>query len=663
MYICPIIESMTFLRPEILTALILLALPIIVHLFEFRIFKPTVFSNVLFLEHLKQEQHRYQKLKRWLILLLRLGYFTGIIMAFALPTIPEQSNTPQDAPAYLLYLDNSFSTTAKGFSGSSLLSEAKEELYQWSKSLDGNQINWFTNDAQYPNQSIKDFQQTILSLSASPRQHSPEQVTLNAQRMFAQMRASNRHLIWYTDHQNWSVPSNLDGIELTLRSLIATDRTNICLEKAAIDRSDPDKTRLSVLLSNNLNEEQSITIRVYKEDKLFTQTGTKLSPGQDKTVDFDLGALNKFKGMVTIEDRGLGYDDTLYFNVPPQPKVKVLSIGQKSHAVLRSIFDEKDFSYNQRDLSTLDFSLIREQNLIILDQLPSINNALIGALKEHLLNSGGLVIIPEMATMETAQQILSEFRLGRISSLNQQSRTVIEINANDPFYKGIFEQNVADFQYPTVGQSYNVNTQARTLLSFDQGTPYLFGNDGIYFFTGPITGPGTNFDQSPLSVVTLIQLSRQTQIFPELYYPTFSERSIENQTNNSSKQSVLAGSLVADQVVILTQTSEQIIPRQQQMPENIVIDFEGIDFNSGHYSARLDENEIGCFSFNHPRNESHDRFNLPELGTTQIKTTKNMDNAMAMITQNLEGKQLWVWFAIFALICFMAEMFILKQTT
>ena len=36
---------------------------------------------------------------------------------------------------------------------------------------------------------------------------------------------------------------------------------------------------------------------------------------------------------------------------------------------------------------------------------------------------------------------------------------------------------------------------------------------------------------------------------------------------------------------------------------------------------------------------------------------------MAMITQNLEGKQLWVWFAIFALICFMAEMFILKQTT
>jgi hypothetical protein len=654
---------MTFLRPEILTALILLALPIIVHLFEFRIFKPTAFSNLLFLENLKQEQHRYQKLKKWLILLLRLGYFTGIILAFALPTIPEQSNIKQDAPVYLLYLDNSFSTTAKGPSGASLLSETKEELYQWSKSLDGNQINWFTNDTQFPNQSINDFQQTILSLSASPRQLTPEQVALNAQRMFAQMGASNRHLIWFTDHQDWSVPSNLEGIELTLRSLIAADRTNICLEKASIDRADPDQTRLSVLLSNQINEEQSITIRVYKEDELFTQTGTKLSPGQDKIVDFDLGTLNKFKGMVTIEDRGLGYDDTLYFNVPPQPKVKVLSIGQKSNAILRSIFDENDFSYDQRALGNLDFSLIKDQNLIVLDQLSSINNALLGALNEHLLGGGGLVIIPEIEALETSEQLLNEFKLGRIISSNRQSRRVIEINAKDPFYKAIFEQNVADFQYPIIGQSFNVNTQYSTLLSFDQGTPYLFGRDGIYFFTGPITGPGTNFDQSPLSVITLIQLARQTQTFPELYYPTISESSIENQTNNASKRSVLAGSLIADQVVILAQKSEQIIPRQQQMQDYISVDFEGIDFNSGHYSARLDENEIGGFSFNHPRNESHGSFNFPELGATEIKTTKDMNNAMAMITQNVEGKQLWVWFAIFALICFMAEMFILKQTT
>ena len=150
---------MTFLRPEILNALILLAIPIIVHLFEFRIFKPTAFTNLLFLEHLKNEQHRYQKLKKWLVLMLRLGYFSGLILAFALPTIRSNDTEDKDTAISIIYLDNSFSATANNAAGSSLLSEAKEELYQWSKSMQGHQFNWFTNDTEFPNQSQKAFQQ------------------------------------------------------------------------------------------------------------------------------------------------------------------------------------------------------------------------------------------------------------------------------------------------------------------------------------------------------------------------------------------------------------------------------------------------------------------------------------------------------------------------
>ena len=73
---------MIFLRPELLTALFFLAIPIIIHLFEFRIFKQTFFTNVLFLEHLKQEQQRHKKLKKWLILLSRLGFFSGLILKY-----------------------------------------------------------------------------------------------------------------------------------------------------------------------------------------------------------------------------------------------------------------------------------------------------------------------------------------------------------------------------------------------------------------------------------------------------------------------------------------------------------------------------------------------------------------------------------------------------
>ncbi len=663
MYICAIIESMTFLRPEILNALILLAIPIIVHLFEFRIFKPTAFTNLLFLEHLKNEQHRYQKLKKWLVLMLRLGYFSGLILAFALPTIRSNDTEDKDTAISIIYLDNSFSATANNAAGSSLLSEAKEELYQWSKSMQGHQFNWFTNDTEFPNQSQKAFQQSILTLKAGPKQLSPDQVLLKAKRLFQRTGTTNPHLIWYTDFQNWKLPSDLQGISITVRPLNSNNRDNIILEEASIDRSDPDNTKLSVLISNNLQKEQTPTIRVYTQGTLFTQTGTTLTTKEDKTVDFDLGVVGKIKGMVTIEDRGLRYDDTLYFNIPDQPRVQILSIGAASTPVLRSIFDQRDFYFKQTDLNNLDFSLIQGQNLIILDQISTVSNALLTALNEHLTQDGGLVIIPEITAQGTLQDLLDQYNLGQIQSSDDQPKKLVAINTQDPFYKAMFEQEVESFQYPTIGQNFHIKSNANTLLALEQGTPYLLGKDKVHVFSGPITGPETNFDQSPLSVVTMIQLARQTRVFPEPYYPTLRLKDHLKAKEQHQGQADIKGTLVADQVVVLVQGTEQLIPRQKQVQDFIALDFGDMQFNPGHYRASVENEELAWFSFNHPRDESHLPFLMPDLDSTEITISKNMNLAISAINQKYEGKQLWVWFAIFALVCFLAEMFILKQTT
>ena len=654
---------MIFLRPELLTALLFLAIPIIIHLFEFRIFKQTFFTNVLFLEHLKQEQRRHKKLKKWLILLSRLGFFSGLILAFALPTIPYSETLDNEATALVIYLDNSFSTTAKSAAGSTLLAQAKEELYRWSKSLEGDQINWFTNNAQYPNQSVKDFQQSVLSLKASPNQLSSQQVLLNAQRIFSNISAKNKQLIWLTDYHNWSKPKNLNGIAINIRAFNAPDRSNVWLERADIDRSNPDQAQLKVFISNNIAKEQALNMRVYIDDKLFTQTGAVLDPGQNKIVNFDLGPAKDVKGVVTIDDRGLKYDDTLYFNVPDQPTVKILSLGNASTPILRSIFDDSNFSFTQRDPSNLDYTLISKQNLIILDQLNTMSNALIGVVKDHVAGGGGIVIIPDLKAQETTQRILSEFNLGRIRATEMNPRTLIDINTEAQFFKNVFEQKFEAFQYPTVNKSFMIESRTAALLSFDLNAPYLFGNNGVYGFSGPITGRGTNFDQSPLCVATFIELARQTQVFPQPYYPTNGASFLKNQMDHQSRQSILPGTLIADQVVIMEQGGQEIIPRQRQVQNDILLDFKGIVFNTGHYRATINNDVLEWFSFNHPREESRGEFNLPNLDSTNINSVKSIDNAMAMIKQNTQGRPLWIWFVIFALICFLTEMFILKLTT
>ncbi len=105
---------MKFVHPEILWALGALAIPIIVHLFNFRRFKKVLFSNVAFLKEIQQETKSKSKLKHLLILIARLLALACIIFAFAQPYIPLNDNDLKAGDkAISIYIDNSFSTQAE----------------------------------------------------------------------------------------------------------------------------------------------------------------------------------------------------------------------------------------------------------------------------------------------------------------------------------------------------------------------------------------------------------------------------------------------------------------------------------------------------------------------------------------------------------------------
>lgn len=117
---------MEFLHPEVLWFLLLLAIPIIIHLFHFRRHKTLYFSSLKFIKFIEQENQSTQKLKNLLILIARLLALTFLILAFAQPTFNDsdiQKSAGKNVIA--IYIDNSFSMSAKGTEGE-LLSEARE---------------------------------------------------------------------------------------------------------------------------------------------------------------------------------------------------------------------------------------------------------------------------------------------------------------------------------------------------------------------------------------------------------------------------------------------------------------------------------------------------------------------------------------------------------
>ncbi|WP_199897936.1 BatA domain-containing protein, partial [Flavobacterium sp. B17] len=77
-----------FLYPAFLFAMLSLAIPVIVHLFNFREYKKVYFSNVQFLKEVQEQQASHRNLKERLILAARLLALAFLVLAFARPYIP-----------------------------------------------------------------------------------------------------------------------------------------------------------------------------------------------------------------------------------------------------------------------------------------------------------------------------------------------------------------------------------------------------------------------------------------------------------------------------------------------------------------------------------------------------------------------------------------------
>jgi L-asparagine transporter-like permease len=81
---------MHFLYPAFLFALLTLAIPVLVHLFNFRRYKKVLFSNVQFLKEVQEQQASRRNLKERLILAARLLALLFLVFAFARPYISKQ---------------------------------------------------------------------------------------------------------------------------------------------------------------------------------------------------------------------------------------------------------------------------------------------------------------------------------------------------------------------------------------------------------------------------------------------------------------------------------------------------------------------------------------------------------------------------------------------
>ncbi|MCA9066003.1 MAG: BatA domain-containing protein, partial [Planctomycetaceae bacterium] len=135
---------MNFVQIGFLSAFAALMIPVIVHLLFKRRSRTVQLGTLRFLRAVIEENSRRKKLKRWMLLLLRLGAVAALVVLFARPYIAEQKKAG-DGRHLILLLDRSATMQLQN-EGQRLVDLAMAQAREVLKAADedaGVDVAWF----------------------------------------------------------------------------------------------------------------------------------------------------------------------------------------------------------------------------------------------------------------------------------------------------------------------------------------------------------------------------------------------------------------------------------------------------------------------------------------------------------------------------------------
>jgi hypothetical protein len=617
----------------------------VVHLFQLRRFKKQVFTNITFLQKVELQTRRSEILKKWLILILRLLVLSCIILAFAKPYFSSQK-LKNTSPEIVIYLDNSFSMQALGPKGPLLERSIQEILNHLDDKLS---IDVFTNTKTYRNRTLKTLQNELLDVQYVARQLDLKTVISKGEMMFSKNEENPKYFIIISDFQQ--TKNDLESVKIndSIR-VFYINKKPISLENIFIETVEilynPNGYDIEIKANNNKSKD-SLSISLYIDQILLGKSVLLKNKNFKTTFSLPKSSTSNKGKLVLDDNNGLVFDDTFYFNLPNQNKIKLLVIGEKQNSYLSRIFTEDEFLFSNQNVNAVAYGDIQNQDILILDAIKNIPATLGSNIKSYLDNGGNVIVIPHSkGNFETYNTIFKQKILQNKVELNEQKITTI--NFGHPVYKSVFEMKINNFQFPKVKSYFYLKPTSNTLLSLQNETPFLAQYDKIFVFSSNISSEDSNFIHSPLVVPTFYSIAKSTYQLPKTHYIIGEKNKIELNYNINQ-----------DKVLHITNNETSYIPLQNKQHSKLQIITEKLPKKAGHYALHYKSDTLQFLSYNFDRNESILKYQSLEDLIANFGS-KTIENSLNFIKSSVKIKSIWKWFVIFALIFMAIEMLILK---
>lgn len=673
---------MQFVYPSFLFALVALAIPIILHLFYFRRFKKVYFTNVKYLQEVKEETSARSKLRNLLVLIARLLALAFLIFAFAQPFIPqENANVRKGEKEISIFVDNSFSMRAES-QDVPLIEKAKQrarEIISAYNVEDRFQILTHNFEGRHQRFVSQDEAFDLIDeIEVSPAVRNLDVVLSRQQQILNTGETENKASFIISDFQQnitKSIPNFQDtSIDVNLIPLQAVQERNISIDSAWFNspvQALQQTNALLVKLTNRGNSDKENIRLSFQHEGQNKPLGSQSIPALSSiidTINIPILRTGWHRGTLEITDFPILFDDKYFisFQVAEQINVLVINDNQPNPYLDAAFNGLNYFNAVNQNSNRLDYSKFREYQLIVLNELVNISSGLAFELSQFVENGGNLLVFPnQAANLASYNGFLDNFPANELVNFESAPKIVGDIDTEEFIFNDVYENLNRNLKLPTTKGSFKFsnfeNRKEEQLLTFRDGSTYLSKyliNQGhLYVCAAPLDEAVNDLVNNaeifiPLLYKTAISSGKQKQIA----YQIGSDAIIEVNHQSESK----------DLVYKLKGSQEEFIPEQRIVTSKAILGINNQVNEAGFYDLFLNQDSIlGVYAFNFDRKESdlscYSINELKNLGE-QFNVIDMVDSGIltAEIEQRSQGIVLWRWCIVLVILFLIAESLLLR---
>jgi len=507
---------MRFLYPNMLFWLFALAIPIIIHLFNFRRHKIVYFSNTATLKTIERENAKTKKLKYVIVLIMRMLFVASLVLAFAYPYNPDQKLKTDDAENLVaVYIDNSVSMQSQS-SEISLIEDARASARALVSNISPSQrFVLLTNSRQPDNEYPMNQDEMLMSIDAMQTEATTmtfNDLYENLQMIMRRNGFKSSSLFMYSDFQDNMMDMNGlvadSAVQIVAMPLKSDYQQNIYIDTVwlsspILQKDMPNEVNVRVVNESN-REIKGLPVNFEIDGKAvaFNTIDVPADGKNDVSMQFVLD--DSGKATVSITDFPITFDDTYNFTLSVRPVIKIVELSVKknvdsSQSPIETLFSNDSlFEYHCVDPHHIDQQYLSDCQMVIVNGDADVNETMWQAVLDFAKDGGSVVVFP-------SEDVPSD----------DDTLSVNMIASQHEFFDDIFVNIPNNANLPKVFRHVDLDKKkyhdVLTLIYLQNGDPFFAlsktGNGNVFVFSTRLDCGWTNLADNALFVPIMYKIA------------------------------------------------------------------------------------------------------------------------------------------------------------